>query len=159
MALEQKDIDDLESKIAEMRKEIEEQEIALRVMKKMLSSKGTSSTARQAEINLSAAIPEISTRKQTLLESIQNVVNRLGNQEFTVQHIEALLNQEGTAPAGKSPRARIAMELTKMENNEEVIRTYKGKGSEPHRFKKKMGIQNTGFLSLEKSERPTHGNA
>lgn len=133
MAITLKDLTELREKISEGRKKLEEQEAALLVLESMVSE---SSVNSKEEIKL-GALPA----KQSIVDNILDVINRLGDQEFMVANIEEVLKEQGKLPNSKSPRASIAMALQKIEAQGKIVRTYKGRGNEPHRFKKASEIK------------------
>lgn len=136
MAITLKDVAEQRRKIEESRKKLKEQEDALRVLENMISEEQISGNP-QSEIDLNALPVEKKVSKQSLTEAVREVIQRFGNQEFGVVHVESVLKQQGKSPKGKTPRARIAMVMSTLEENGEVIRTFKGTGSEPHKFKLK----------------------
>lgn len=133
MAITLNDLTDLREKIAQGRKKLEEQEAALRVLEEMVSE---SSISSQEEIKL-GTLPA----KQSIVDNVLEVIDRFGDQEFMVANVEAILKDQGRLPQSKSPRASIAMALQKIEAQNKVVRTYKGRGNEPHRFKKANKIK------------------
>jgi hypothetical protein len=80
-----------------------------------------------------------SSSKPTQVESIRNATTLFEDQEFEVSQIESALEQMGQKINTKYPRVRIAMTLHKMVKNGELIRTFEGAGSKPHRYKSIRG--------------------
>ena len=80
----------------------------------------------------------------TLAERVRSALTHIpADQEFTVAHVEALLKKKGFALPRKSSRARLAMIMGELEDQELVIRTAKPKGFKPHKFKlTKQGNRN-----------------
>jgi DNA-binding transcriptional ArsR family regulator len=141
-----------ENALSELRRQIEankallaEQERALMVLEKMM---GYSSKP-----NIAASLPPIITPvqttmiaiealdnetdgdKQTLRAQIIDLIERLGDQEFSVAHIDAALKRMGITVNGKYPRSRISMVLAKLENGGILVRTFTGGGNVPHKYK------------------------
>lgn len=145
MAITLKDLTELRHKITEGRKKLEEQEAALRVLEGMIADSDINSNP-QGEIDLGDLPVNVEPQKPSLVTSVQEIIKRFGSQEFTVAHIESVLEQQGNLPKSKSPRASIAMALHKLREKGVIERTYKGVGSEPHKFKNE-GIKNLKILS------------
>lgn len=147
MAVKLEDILELRMKIENDRKKLEEQERALLILEQMLNEQfpqpqpvapapETSTLGAQSSLikleELSVANVQ---ERRTLADDVWDVAQRFGEQEFTVPHVEAVLKQLGREINAKAPRARIAMVLGTLEERGQVIRTFKGTGSVPHRFK------------------------
>lgn len=148
-----KAVAELRAKIEEKRKELDEQEKALAVLEKMLglgdtttqNSKAASHAPGRADpnplpddgvINLNDLGVEVDTRTRTLADDVSSVVRRLGEQEFSVAHVEAVMLRLGMMPEGSSrPRARISQALGKLEEDGVIVRTFAGSGNVPHRYK------------------------
>lgn len=141
MAITLKDLVDLRQQVAESRKRLEEQERALSIVEQMLADKPgqaapTPAPNTEVKVDLSALELEArSPQRETLPDQVKSLKASFGSQEFEVKHVEAALKKMGKTIAGKSPRARIAMVLSGLESSGEVVRTYKGVGSAPHRFR------------------------
>ena len=171
MKIEQNDIDELETDISALRddltkkeaetlairEDIAEKDAVLRFMHKKVnnavsgikqlkvtsSRSGDALKSLQGIIDLSAvevAKPKVSSGV-TLTDNIKALIERMGDQEFIVPQIDALLKADDNQPIGKNPRARIAMIMSALESDGVVIRTFRGKGSVPHRFKKAKPVQ------------------
>lgn len=143
MAITIGDLIELRGKVAETRKQLEEEEAALKVLERMIArntdhssaAHGSSVADESGQIKIAElGVPDDS-GKPTFTELVDSVVRRFGYQEFTVQHVEKVLVKEGHQINGKSPRARIAMALGQLEKKGVVDRTYEGTGSTPHRFR------------------------
>lgn len=141
------DLDDLRKEIEEDRKSLSEKEAVLRFLEGRVSSSSASGKIvhesplpqNDGIISLDSLIPEM--RRRTVIDDIQGVIGRFGNQEFTVVHVEAALKQTGYEFKGeKSPRPRISTALGKLEDQGVIVRTFEGKGNVPHRYKLKGEI-------------------
>lgn len=73
--------------------------------------------------------------RKTLMDDIWSVVSKLGDQEFMVTSIEAVLKAQHVEIEGKSPRARIASSLSKLLEQGKIVQTFKGSGNIPHRYR------------------------
>jgi len=73
--------------------------------------------------------------RKTLMDDIWSVVSKLGDQEFMVTSIEAVLKAQNIEIEGKSPRARIASSLSKLLEQGKIVQTFKGSGNIPHRYR------------------------
>ena len=72
---------------------------------------------------------------RTLIGELRKVIKNLGNQEFQVVQLQLLLKNNGYVIAGKYPRARISSELAGLVKTGEIVRTFEGAGSSPHKYK------------------------
>lgn len=137
---------ELEADVEKARLAHEEALAALAYMQKRFGLQKSAATSASTEpeqipvtetgqIDLSElGVPET---KPSLSETIGGVIQRLGDQEFTVGHILATLVKMGAVPDVKSPKASIAQALSVLEKKGDVERTFKGTGNTPHRFKVK----------------------
>jgi hypothetical protein len=145
MAITANDLHSLRKKIEEDKKKLAEQENALKVLEAMVvhggaavpdSTDQTSLFDSSGMINLDElAVNKPEKKGRGLTEDIRDLLPKFGKQEFTVAHVEAVLKQIGKPVGGKTPRARIAMALNDLEEAQTIKRTYRGRGSEPHKFK------------------------
>lgn len=136
------DLEELRKEIEADKKSLAEKEAVLRFLEKregrpsMFSSEVVIGPLPAGVIQLDELIPEA--RRKTLIDDVQEVVCRFGEQEFTVVHVEAALRKLGTQFKGeKSPRPRISTILGKLEDQGVVVRTFEGKGNVPNRYKLK----------------------
>ena len=82
---------------------------------------------------------EPATKRPTFITDVQDVVSRFGDQEFTVIHVDAVLKKMGKeVKGGKFPRSRISTVLAKLEEQGLIVRTFKGGGNSPNRYKLKV---------------------
>ncbi|PKO92573.1 MAG: hypothetical protein CVU15_05480 [Betaproteobacteria bacterium HGW-Betaproteobacteria-1] len=132
-------------KLVEIKKEeLQEAEQALRVVEKLLGQpqfqsvdlikNGEIATSSKA-INIADLRHEANSGRKTLRQEVTEVVEQFGAQEFTVAHIDSALKKYGVVVKGQSPRARISMTITKLEEEGRVRKTFVGKGNIPHRYK------------------------
>lgn len=134
---------EFEQRIAAKRKELEEEEHALAVLKR---SMGVSATVDEAAVSRpSLASKQLrfedlgveALKKRTLTDDVRDVVRQFGDNEFTVTHIEAALKQLGVVIDAKSPRARISIAAANLVEEGVVVKTYEGAGNVPNRYKLK----------------------
>lgn len=134
----------LREKIAQKRKELDEQEQALVVLERLVGTTAgvslTSFPEDQSVIRLDGLdlTEREGKRRGTFMEDVLDVVKRLGDQEFSVVHIDALLRKTGKVTGEKSMRSRISSTLNRLEAEGELERTFRGKGNVPHRYRRKM---------------------
>lgn len=139
---------EFEQRIAAKRKELEEEEGALAVLKRAMGLKSdvqsavvADKTVEEKEFNFEALADHIGPmKKRTLIDEVRDVVERFGDHEFTVAHVEAALKQMGVSVDAKAPRARIGIALSNVVEEGLVVRTYDGAGNVPHRYKLKSAI-------------------
>lgn len=90
--------------------------------------------AEQEQVDISS-LGVVAPSGDSFASYVERVVKKFGAQEFMVVHVEKLLEDMGKMPTGKSPRAKIAGNLTKLEKRGVVVKTHKGSGNEPNRYK------------------------
>jgi len=134
MAITLKDIREHRSKIAEDRKRLEKQDEALCALESTLSDEHIYIDP-QSRIDLGVLPVNKNDTKQSFVDVVRTIVQRLSDQEFGVSQVETVLIQQGKLPKGKTPRASIAHVLSSLEKKGEVERTFKGVGNDPHRFR------------------------
>ncbi len=78
--------------------------------------------------------------KTTLLDNVKNVIERFENQEFTVGHVDAALKAMGKGSTAKHFRNRVSVLVRKLHEDGILTRTFKGKGSEPHKYRRKQPV-------------------
>lgn len=138
-------ISGLREKIAQKRRELDEQEQALTLLEKLAGTTGSGPLTAIAQDMGVIRLDELDLmehagkRRGTLLEDVTDVVKRLGDQEFSIVHIDTLLKKMGKVPEDKSVRSRISSMLSKLEEDGELERTFTGKGNVPHRYRRKQG--------------------
>jgi hypothetical protein len=137
-------LSDLEAEVDTAKKAYEESKIALDVFKRKFGASAplhsSVSSEKQAitisgsgQIDLSEM--KLDEPKKTLPDTVLEIISRFGDQEFTVGHVYNILEKMDEVPKVKSPKASIAQALSVLEGKGEVIRTLRGSGNIPHRFK------------------------
>jgi len=137
MAITLQDVAELRARVEATRKELEEQEHALRVLERMLASDKPLAHAAAPERSI-VRISDLKVdlpHESSVSADIRSAVCKMGDQEFSVPHVEAILQGEGKMPKGKAPRATIASFMAKFVEEGLLERTFAGKGSQPHRYK------------------------
>lgn len=145
------DTDELSKEIAELRKEIKEVEDSLNEKKAVLRYLESKAVKQSAPIKPSASaviqggviqldqlvVPESSRR--TLVDDVDDITKRFGSQEFSVAHVDVVMQQQGIKDKSGEffPRSRISTALGKLEDDGIIVRTFKGAGNVPHRFKRR----------------------
>ena len=88
----------------------------------------------------------------SLLDDIRGLIERLGSQEFTVNHVDAVLKKMGKGSDAKHFKSRISDAIRKLTDEGVVTRSHKGAGSDPHRYRvaNEGGAEKTGSESLPK---------
>ncbi|MEO8343271.1 MAG: hypothetical protein ABI536_05575 [Gallionella sp.] len=136
-----RELDALRKEIEEARKALSAKESALQYLEenahKFFRSEPVPTNSKspvEGEFQLEQLV--INTARRTLMSEVESVIERFGQQEFTVAHVEAALKKTGVElKDGKSPRPRISTILGKLENSGVVVRTFEGKGSVPNRYR------------------------
>jgi len=77
--------------------------------------------------------------RRTLVDDVGDVVKRFGNQEFSVAHVDVVMQQQGIKDKSGEPfpRSRISTALGKLEESGFIERSFTGAGNVPHRYKLK----------------------
>lgn len=141
--------DELRKEIDELRIEIDAEERSLNEKKAVLRYLENKSGKQSAPIkpNTSTVIsgsviqldqlvvPE--SGRRSLADDVEDVIKRFGNQEFSVAHVDAVMQQQGIKDKSGEffPRSRISTALSKLEDEGLITRTFKGAGNVPHRYK------------------------
>ena len=127
-------IEALKTEISDTKKGLSEMEFVLAKLISWQEGKSGQVTGvidRQTAIEL----PPPPIGGSTLIGELRKVIKHLGNQEFQVVQLELLLKNSGYVIAGKYPRARISSELAGLVKTGEIVRTFEGAGSSPHKYK------------------------
>ena len=149
--------EDLQKAIEETERELAELKAANRIMERRDGFASKSSTradpVMDATIGESGAIDldEIElTRKpakvgSTLVTDIRSLIGRLGSQEFTLNHVNAILRKMGKGSEAKHYKNRISITIRKLADEGLITRTHKGGGNDPHRYRvaKHGGLEET----------------
>ena len=133
MPISVNDLTELREQIAAGRKKLEEQEAALHVLEAMLADTPIPVNGKNHLDN--SLLPNEPVVRKSLPMLVNEIVKQFGKREFIVADIENVLARQGNLPKTKTPRASIATALQQMEKNKELTRTYRGVGSDPHRFR------------------------
>lgn len=140
---------ELRAKIDANRKLLDKQEAALIVMEDMMGITSPTASSLNKSLDFSSNgnvisiddlnVPDKSNRK-TFKQEIIEVIELLGQQEFSVPHIHAALTGMGIKVNGGQPRARIAKMLSDLTEDKFIVKTHRGKGSDPHKFRIKSVV-------------------
>lgn len=137
-------IAELRKKIAESKKHLEEQEKALLIVEQMMaqpSNATPSSRVRSDPIHHGSVINVKELRKgnnsDALLQKDAAIlaIKHIGQQEFTVADVDAVLLKLGRQFPGEKPRNRVSVVLGKLESEKLIRKTFKGAGKIPHKYK------------------------
>ena len=136
-------IKELEARISAKRKELEDEESALATVRRMMEQPTIAlvgGAAHKGEIDFANLIGN-NEKKRTLIDEVRDVVKKFGENEFTVAHIEAALNKLGIEIDAKEPRARIGIAVSSIVKEGLIMRTFKGAGNVPHKYRLKSAIE------------------
>lgn len=87
-------------------------------------------------INIHDLIEEVP-KKKSIIEEIGEIVERFGDQEFTIQHVDAVFKtNHGLQASDTSNRNKISTALTKLKDRGLIEITFKGGGNVPNRYKR-----------------------
>ena len=139
-------IKELEAKVAVKRAELEDEERALAVVRRMMGQT-TQGHIFDVEVkepsepvkfeDLFGGAPNI--KKRSFIDDVQKSFSHFGENEFEVSHVETALTRMGIVIDAKSPRSRISVVMGKLVKDNVVEQVFKGAGNVPHRYK----IKNT----------------
>jgi len=137
-----KELKELEGRVAAKRKELEDEERALAIVRRMIGqppsmqSPGMVPKEQVGAIKFEELLDSVEKiKKRTLIDDVRDVVSQFGQNEFTVAHIEAALKKMGVVIDAKSPRARIGIVVAKLADEGFVVKVAEGGGNVPHRYK------------------------
>lgn len=107
-------------------------------------------TAQDHElIDLQALDGGIGQKRRTLADDVADLLPRIGPQEFSIAHVEALLKRCGIEVNAKSPRSRISVALAKLCDDGVLMRTFIGGGNVPNRYRTKATMTNEEMMRAE----------
>lgn len=154
MSDKKKLIDELKAQIAKSKLLVQEQEKALQIVEDMLSSGAAEKYSDNETHKATDGHDELikldsPTNQPTLKDEVIAIIQKLGDQEFTVAQIESLLNKMGKIVTGTAPRSRISMILSKLTDEDGMLfRSFEGAGNIPNRYKiKKLETETGDFIS------------
>lgn len=76
------------------------------------------------------------TKKDTLSETVKNVIKRFNKKEFTVNHVVAALSQMGKVTTNeKHYKNRVSGVIRTLTDDGVLERTHKGGGNDPHKYR------------------------
>ncbi len=134
-----------EKKVKDAKVSLEEAETVLRVLKRESNITAQKELENKpellgdGEIDLGDLnVPINKTLGSTLLTNIKEVVKRFGKQEFTINHIKEVLHKTGKGSDAKHFNNRISVTVHKLLKEEFLIRTFKGSGNVPHKYRRAM---------------------
>ncbi|WP_165313025.1 hypothetical protein [Vibrio ziniensis] len=135
-------LDSLVLMAEEKRKELEDIEAAIRLMKRLTNPSIAVETTIDHSIDGSGLIditeleePNAAGAKRTLLDDTRELVERFGDQEFTVSHVEAALKKLGKASDAKNFKNRLSMLVRTLSDEGVIERTFEGSGKIPHKYR------------------------
>lgn len=132
---------EFEKRIAAKKRELEEEERALAVLKRtMARPQDQSGNDQIIPVENSFKFEDLigsveKTKKRTLVDDVREAVSKFGSNEFTISHVDAALNKMGVVIDAKNPRARMSMSLAKLVDDGYVVKVFEGAGNVPHKYK------------------------
>jgi len=139
-------LEEFEQRIAANKRDLEEQEHALAVLRRTMGKAGSQPqgfviNATPGTFKFEELVGGVEkTKKRTLIDEVRDVVMLFGENEFTVAHIEAALKKTGVVVDAKNPRARIGIAVSTVLEEGLIVRTAEGGGNVPHRYKLKSAV-------------------
>lgn len=137
-------LQEFEKKIKAKRKELEEEENALKVFKRSMGISEESEPLNkplpvtQDDQNFDDLFNGAGVGKRRfLIDHIRDLVPRFGAKVFTVAIVHAALIKEGVEIEAKQPRSRIASALGKLVDEGRLKLEAKGSGNQPSYYKVK----------------------
>jgi hypothetical protein len=136
---------EFELRIAANKRELEEQEHALAVLKRTMGNGShapeltvPAQKADEAKFDDLFNQKDLSKRR-SLVDEIRDLVKQFGDKEFTVAIVEAALAKTGVEIDAKQPRARIAVAMGKLEKEGFLEVSFRGAGNTPNVYKMNSG--------------------
>jgi len=132
--------------IEDLKRQIEQERIELKVKEDLLAKWTQSKQFDRLENAqpLTASFNEVidvhslikdKPKRNSLIDDVQKVVKRFGDQEFTVAHVDKVLKSTGVlAQDDMHNRARISTVLTRLKDSGELEITFKGGGNVPNKY-------------------------
>jgi hypothetical protein len=120
--------DHAQNEISEFTKEIAAIDVLIARMREREKSE-------QKALDLDAHHPPPLAPQLPFAKSVRQVVGRFGNEEFSGSTVERVLKTQGSKLPERNVRTRIAMELKQMLKKNQIVRTHKGTGTDPHRYR------------------------
>jgi hypothetical protein len=71
-------------------------------------------------------------KKNTFIDDVRKVLKKFGDQQFTVNHINSILNAEKGGEIDASLKNKISLTLSKLSKSGEIVISTKGGGNSPH---------------------------
>lgn len=138
---------EIEKRIAVKKRELEEEERALAVLKRSMGQPITATSTIEPQntqvgpIKFEDLLGSVQkTKKRTLIDEVRDAVSQFGSNEFTISHVDAALNKMGVVVDTKNPRARMSIALSKVLDEGFIVKTFEGAGNIPHRYKLKAAV-------------------
>ena len=138
----------LENRRKELEEELNDINAALRLLEKLgndvnfkdqKNESESLSLNKQGEIDINEL--NIPNRKQssklTLQKRILETLPKFGPQNFTVNHMVAILNKLGKGSDASHFKNRVSTTIKKLYESGEIDRVHKGIGNEPHEYRQK----------------------
>lgn len=88
------------------------------------------------------------TKKRTLADDIKDLLPKFGTQEFNIAHVEAILKRAGIEVIAKSPRSRISVALTKLCEDNVVVKTFSGAGNTPNKYRARATMTDLEIMNV-----------
>lgn len=133
----------LEERIREKRAQLEEEENALKIIKRLMGITAEDNLPCTALLKnndnqnfddlFEAGVGE----KRFLIDDIRDLIPRFGTKDFTVTIVHRALLKAGVEMEAKQPKARIASALKKLVDEGSLQLVFKGSGNRPAIFKAK----------------------
>ena len=140
MSDSKKMLDTLRRKVEESKKELEEQENALRIVERMLEASteemesAPTAPLEAKQINRDVTKEHIheASSTGTIVDNVASVLPELGEESYTVSDVYERMRDAGVAPDNKS---RISTVLRKFANRKKIELLTQGKGKAPSVYK------------------------
>ncbi|MGR5435242.1 hypothetical protein [Vibrio owensii] len=134
------DITEIETLIISKRKELEDLETTLRVLKQIQGVSTATTVAAENVVEMTDLF-DVSTlgvekaKAHGLREDIIEILPKLGDQEFTTVHINAILKQLGKTKDTAAFRSRLSKIVRQLSTEGIIVLLQEGKGSSPHIYR------------------------
>ncbi len=140
-------LEELKRKRDEKAEELRELESAIKVLERYGNGESTAGTVTEISesgvINLDEIeLPERSAvPKQTLADDVRSTIERFGKQDFTVNHVVAVLRKLGKKGSeSKHFRNRVYQAVKQLAEERVIELAHKGVGSDPHQYRRVQSV-------------------
>ncbi|MGZ8923025.1 MAG: hypothetical protein ACXW0M_06675 [Methylosarcina sp.] len=135
------EIKNLKSEIEATRQKLSDMEVVLKYLeskyqRKTITKGDATDYIKSDQIDIDDLFTA-SKDQRTMIDDVNDAIERFGTREFNVPMVAAVMARLGSIndENDKTVRSRISSILTKLFEEQKLLRTFTGKGSVPHKYK------------------------